>query len=50
MDGRAARDSREDALSLEQQPDAPHGVLVRDEDLPIELRDVEDRRRVAVFE
>ena len=38
------------AFALEQQPEAGHRVGVGDEQLPVELRHVEDRRHVAVVE
>src|ERR1051326_8832295 len=44
VDDRAGGDAREDALAIEERPDAGDGVLVRDEDLAVDLRDVEDRR------
>ena len=46
----AARDSREDALTLEERVRARDRLVVRDEELPVELGDVEDRRDVAVIE
>ena len=46
----AARDAGEDALALEERVHARDRLLVRDEQLPVELRDVEDRRHVAVVE
>ena len=50
MQHRSGRDAREDTLPLEEEPEPGDGLLVRDEELPVELRDVEDRRHVAVRE
>ena len=50
MQDGAARDSREDPLAVEERMRARHRVVVRDEQLPVELPDVEDRRHVAVVE
>src|SRR4029078_3844301 len=47
---RAGRDTAEDPLRVEQLSQAGDGLLVRDEDLPVELRDVESRRHVAVLQ
>ncbi len=47
---RAGGDSREDALAVEQRAHRGHRLGVRDEQLAVELRDVEDRRHVAVLE
>ena len=40
----------EDRLLVDQRAHAGERLLVRDEQLPVELRDVEDRRDVAVLE
>ena len=48
VDDRTGRDTSEDGLTLDQRPQAGDGLGVRDEQLPIELVDVEDRRHVAV--
>ena len=48
MQDGARRDPGEDRLTLEERPRAGRRLLVRDEDLPVEPRDVEDRRDVAV--
>ena len=50
MEDGAARDSGEDALTLEEGVHACDRLLVGDEQLPVELRHVEDWRDVAVVE
>src|SRR3954451_22877435 len=46
----AARDAHEEALLLEQLLGPDHRIEVRDEDLPVEQREVDDRRDEAVVE
>src|SRR3954449_7538525 len=46
----AARDAHEEALLLEQLLGPDHGIEVRHEDLPVEQRQVDDRRDEAVVE
>ena len=50
VDDRAGRDAGEDPLAVEQRVHRGDRLGVRDEELPVELRDVEDRRHVAVLE
>ena len=50
MPDRAGRDAGEQTLLVEQPSHLAHGLLVRDEDLPIELRHVEDRRDITLIE
>ncbi len=50
MDDRPGGDAREQALLVEQCAHASDGLGVRDQHFPVELRDVEDRRHVAVLE
>jgi len=47
---RAGRDAGEDAFLSQQRVHGTHRLLVRDQHLPVELRDVEDRGDVAVAE
>ena len=47
---RARRDAREQALLVEQLARPDDRVAVRDEDLPVEQREVDDRRDEAVVE
>src|SRR5689334_1314466 len=50
MEDGAARHTREDPFAVKQGVHPRHRLLVRDEELPVELRDVEDRRDVALVE
>jgi hypothetical protein len=50
VDHGSGRDAAEDSLAVEQSVHAGHRLLVRDEHLTVELREVEDRRHVAVVE
>ncbi len=50
MDDRARRDAGEDPFLVEQQAQTRDRVVVGDEELAVDLRDVEDRRHVTVLE
>ena len=50
VDDGAGRDTAEDPLEAQELAHRGDRLLVRDEHLPVELRDVEDRRHVAVVE
>ena len=50
VDDRSRGDAGEDPLAVEQRVHRGDRLGVRDEQLPVELRDVEDRRHVAVVE